>query len=210
MVSVAAQTIKDHEKPYYMSGVPATKKKSAIQEYTQLRNLEYTELIPLPDNAGFVDEDGKIWPPLSTKQQALVNTYFEGMTNAEKAMRAGVKHKRYGLTNFDGAGGLPYLKSPVFKNAILNLRIERDNARNLTRENYMDEVYEMQQRATREKKLTTAAKLLELRGKMAGFFDNKGDEGPKEHTESSKVAEEIKAMMDEIKALKNEKVVSDQ
>jgi hypothetical protein len=74
----------------------------------------------------------------------------------------------------------------------------------------MDEVYEMQQRATREKKLTTAAKLLELRGKMAGFFYNKGEEGPKEHTESSKVAEEIKAMMDEIKALKNEKVVSDQ
>ena len=48
-----------------------------------MKQLTYTPLQPTEDGKGFMDEKGKIWQPLNSKQKKFCREYFKGQTATE-------------------------------------------------------------------------------------------------------------------------------
>ena len=55
-----------------------------------MKKLTYTNLIPTEDGKAFVDQDGKIWQPLNSKQKRFCKEYIKGQTATDAAIKAGL------------------------------------------------------------------------------------------------------------------------
>ena len=54
-----------------------------------MKQLTYTSLMPTEDGKSFIDDKGKIWQPLNSKQKRFCKEYFKGQTATESAIKAG-------------------------------------------------------------------------------------------------------------------------
>ena len=54
-----------------------------------MKQLTYTNLVPAEDGNGFVDENGKIWKQLNSKQKKFCREYMKGQTATQAAIKAG-------------------------------------------------------------------------------------------------------------------------
>ena len=53
-----------------------------------MKQLTYTQLIPTEDGKAYVDDKGKIWQPLNSKQKKFCKEYLKGQTATEAAIKA--------------------------------------------------------------------------------------------------------------------------
>ena len=91
-----------------------------------MKQLTYTSLMPTEDGKGFVDDSGKIWQPLNSKQKKFCKEYFKGQTATEAAIKAGYTKDRKGAKT---QGSVLLNHNPVVKNYLIDLEIaasERD------------------------------------------------------------------------------------
>ena len=61
-----------------------------------MKKLTYTHLVPTEDGKAFVDQNGKTWQPLNSKQKLFCKEYIKGQTATEAAIKAGYTKDRKG------------------------------------------------------------------------------------------------------------------
>jgi hypothetical protein len=61
-----------------------------------MKQLSYTPLIPTEDGNAYMDDKGKIWQHLNSKQKKFCKEYLKGQTATDAAVRAGYTKDRKG------------------------------------------------------------------------------------------------------------------
>ena len=61
-----------------------------------MKALTYTPLLPTEDGTAYVDDKGKIWQPLNSKQKKFCKEYIKGQTATDAAVKAGYTKDRKG------------------------------------------------------------------------------------------------------------------
>ena len=85
-----------------------------------MKQLTYTNLVPAEDGNGFVDENGKIWKQLNSKQKKFCREYMKGQTATQAAIKAGYTKDRKGAKT---QGSVLLNHNPVVRNYLIELEM---------------------------------------------------------------------------------------
>ena len=82
-----------------------------------MKKLIHTTLMPTEDGKASVDDKGKIWQPLNSKQKRFCKEYLKGQTATDAAIKAGYTKDRKGAKT---QGSVLLNHNPVFETTSLS------------------------------------------------------------------------------------------
>ena len=132
-----------------------------------MKQLKYTALVPTEDGKAFVDNDGKIWQPLNSKQKKFCKEYIKGQTATESAIKAGYTKDRKGAKT---QGSVLLNHNPVVRNYLIELEISATEKEAISLENHLSTLHDLREEAKDQGQISAAITAEVHRGKAGGLY----------------------------------------
>ena len=132
-----------------------------------MKQLSYTSLTPTEDGNSFVDNNGKIWQPLNSKQKLFCKEYFKGQTATEAAVKAGYTKDRKGAKT---QGSVLLNHNPVVRNYLIDLEIAASQKDAVSLENHLSTLHDLREEAKDQGQISAAITAEVHRGKAGGLY----------------------------------------
>ena len=132
-----------------------------------MKQLAYTSLLPTEDGKAFVDDKGKIWQPLNSKQKLFCKEYFKGQTATDSAVRAGYTKDRKGAKT---QGSVLLNHNPVVRNYLIDLEITASQKDAVSLENHLSTLHDLREEAKDQGQISAAITAEVHRGKAGGLY----------------------------------------
>lgn len=132
-----------------------------------MKKLTYTNLVPTEDGKAFVDQHGKIWQPLNSKQKRFCKEYIKGQTATESAIKAGYTKDRKGAKT---QGSVLLNHNPVVRNYLIDLEIAASEKEAVSLENHLSTLHDLREEAKDQGQISAAITAEVHRGKAGGLY----------------------------------------
>ena len=132
-----------------------------------MKQLTYTNLVPAEDGNGFVDENGKIWKQLNSKQKKFCREYLKGQTATQAAIKAGYTKDRKGAKT---QGSVLLNHNPVVRNYLIELEIAASERDAVSLENHLSTLHDLREEAKDQGQISAAITAEVHRGKAGGLY----------------------------------------
>ena len=132
-----------------------------------MKQLAYTSLLPTEDGKAFVDDKGKIWQPLNSKQKLFCKEYFKGQTATDSAVRAGYTKDRKGAKT---QGSVLLNHNPLVRNYLIDLEITASQKDAVSLENHLSTLHDLREEAKDQGQISAAITAEVHRGKAGGLY----------------------------------------
>ena len=138
-----------------------------LQRGVIMKKLTYTNLVPTEDGKAFVDQHGKIWQPLNSKQKRFCKEYIKGQTATESAIKAGYTKDRKGAKT---QGSVLLNHNPVVRNYLIDLEIAASQKDAVSLENHLSTLHDLREEAKDQGQISAAITAEVHRGKAGGLY----------------------------------------
>ena len=132
-----------------------------------MKQLTYTSLLPTEDGNSFVDDNGKIWQPLNSKQKLFCKEYFKGQTATDAAVKAGYTKDRKGAKT---QGSVLLNHNPVVRNYLIDLEIAASQKDAVSLEDHLSTLHDLREEAKDQGQISAAITAEVHRGKAGGLY----------------------------------------
>ena len=132
-----------------------------------MKQLSYTSLIPTEEGNAFVDDKGKIWQPLNSKQKLFCKEYLKGQTATESAIKAGYTKDRKGAKT---QGSVLLNHNPVVRNYLIDLEIAASERDAVSLETHLSTLHDLREEAKDQGQISAAITAEVHRGKAGGLY----------------------------------------
>ena len=132
-----------------------------------MKQLSYTSLIPTEEGNAFVDDTGKIWQPLNSKQKKFCKEYLKGQTATESAIKAGYTKDRKGAKT---QGSVLLNHNPVVRNYLIDLEIAASQKDAVSLEDHLSTLHDLREEAKDQGQISAAITAEVHRGKAGGLY----------------------------------------
>jgi hypothetical protein len=132
-----------------------------------MKQLTYTSLVPTEDGKSFVDNNGKIWQPLNSKQKLFCKEYFKGQTATDAAVKAGYTKDRKGAKT---QGSVLLNHNPVVRNYLIDLEISASERDAVSLETHLSTLHDLREEAKDQGQISAAITAEVHRGKAGGLY----------------------------------------
>ncbi|MAK50670.1 terminase small subunit [Marinobacter sp.] len=132
-----------------------------------MKKLTYTNLIPTEDGKAFIDQNGKIWQPLNSKQKRFCKEYIKGQTATDAAIKAGYTKDRKGAKT---QGSVLLNHNPVVRNYLIDLEIAASEKEAVSLENHLSTLHDLREEAKDQGQISAAITAEVHRGKAGGLY----------------------------------------
>ena len=132
-----------------------------------MKQLSYTSLIPTEEGNAFVDDKGKIWQPLNSKQKLFCKEYLKGQTATESAIKAGYTKDRKGAKT---QGSVLLNHNPVVRNYLIDLEIAASQKDAVSLEDHLSTLHDLREEAKDQGQISAAITAEAHRGKAGGLY----------------------------------------
>ena len=132
-----------------------------------MKKLTYTHLVPTEDGKAFVDQQGKTWQPLNSKQKRFCKQYIKGQTATESAIKAGYTKDRKGAKT---QGSVLLNHNPVVRNYLIDLEIQASEKEAVSLENHLSTLHDLREEAKDQGQISAAITAEVHRGKAGGLY----------------------------------------
>ena len=132
-----------------------------------MKQLSYTSLIPTEEGNAFVDDKGKIWQPLNSKQKLFCKEYLKGQTATESAIKAGYTKDRKGAKT---QGSVLLNHNPVVLNYLIDLEIAASQKYAFSLEDHLSTLHDLREEAKDQGQISAAITAEVHRGKAGGLY----------------------------------------
>lgn len=132
-----------------------------------MKQLKYTALVPTEDGKAFIDNNGKTWQPLNSKQKKFCKEYIKGQTATESAIKAGYTKDRKGAKT---QGSVLLNHNPVVRNYLIDLEIAASERDAVSLENHLSTLHDLREEAKDQGQISAAITAEVHRGKAGGLY----------------------------------------
>ena len=132
-----------------------------------MKQLKYTALVPTEDGKAFIDNNGKTWQPLNSKQKKFCKEYIKGQTATESAIKAGYTKDRKGAKT---QGSVLLNHNPVVKNYLIDLEIAASERDAVSLETHLSTLHDLREEAKDQGQISAAITAEVHRGKAGGLY----------------------------------------
>ena len=132
-----------------------------------MKQLTYTNLVPAEDGNGFVDENGKIWKQLNSKQKKFCREYMKGQTATQAAIKAGYTKDRKGAKT---QGSVLLNHNPVVRNYLIELEMALAERDAVSLESHLSTLHDLREEARDQGQVSAAITAEVHRGKAGGLY----------------------------------------
>ena len=132
-----------------------------------MKQLAYTSLMPTEDGKGLVDDKGKIWQSLNSKQKKFCKEYLKGQTATDAAVKAGYTKDRKGAKT---QGSVLLNHNPVVRNYLIDLEIAASERDAVSLETHLSTLHDLREEAKDQGQISAAITAEVHRGKAGGLY----------------------------------------
>ena len=132
-----------------------------------MKKLIHTTLMPTEDGKAFVDDKGKTWQPLNSKQKKFCKEYIKGQTATEAAVKAGYTKDRKGAKT---QGSVLLNHNPVVRNYLIDLEIAASERDAVSLETHLSTLHDLREEAKDQGQISAAITAEVHRGKAGGLY----------------------------------------
>ena len=132
-----------------------------------MKQLTYTSLMPTEDGKGLVDDKGKIWQSLNSKQKKFCKEYLKGQTATDAAVKAGYTKDRKGAKT---QGSVLLNHNPVVRNYLIDLEISASERDAISLETHLSTLHDLREEAKDQGQISAAITAEVHRGKAGGLY----------------------------------------
>ena len=132
-----------------------------------MKQLTYTQLVPTEDGKAYVDDKGKTWQPLNSKQKKFCKEYLKGQTATEAAIKAGYTKDRKGAKT---QGSVLLNHNPVVRNYLIDLEIAASERDAVSLESHLSTLHDLREEAKDQGQISAAITAEVHRGKAGGLY----------------------------------------
>jgi len=132
-----------------------------------MKQLIYTSLVPTEDGNAFIDDKGKVWQPLNSKQKKFCREYLKGQTATDSAIKAGYTKDRKGAKT---QGSVLLNHNPVVRNYLIDLEISASQKDAISLENHLSTLHDLREEAKDQGQISAAITAEVHRGKAGGLY----------------------------------------
>jgi|TARA_R110000765_G_scaffold87214_2_gene167338 phage terminase small subunit len=132
-----------------------------------MRQLKYTSLVPTEDGSAFIDDKGKVWQPLNSKQKKFCREYLKGQTATDSAIKAGYTKDRKGAKT---QGSVLLNHNPMVRNYLIDLEITASQKDAISLENHLSTLHDLREEAKDQGQISAAITAEVHRGKAGGLY----------------------------------------
>ena len=132
-----------------------------------MKKLTHTTLMQTEDGKAFVDDKGKIWQPLNSKQKRFCKEYLKGQTATDAAIKAGYTKDRKGAKT---QGSVLLNHNPVVRNHRIELEIAASERDAISLENHLSTLHDLREEAKEQGQISAAITAEVHRGKAGGLY----------------------------------------
>ena len=118
-----------------------------------MRQLTYTSLVPTEDGKSFIDNNGKTWQPLNSKQKKFCKEYLKGQTATEAAIKAGYTKDRKGAKT---QGSVLLNHNPMVRNYLIDLEIAASERDAVSLESHLTTLHDLREEAKDQGQISAA------------------------------------------------------
>ena len=132
-----------------------------------MRELTYTPLVPTEDGNAYLDDKGKTWQPLNSKQKKFCREYLKGQTATDSAIKAGYTKDRKGAKT---QGSVLLNHNPLVRNYLIDLEIAASERDAISLESHLGTLHDLREEAKDQGQIAAAITAEVHRGKAGGLY----------------------------------------
>jgi len=132
-----------------------------------MKQLTYTPLVPSEDGNSLIDESGKNWQPINSKQKKFCREYVKGLTATDAAMKAGYTKDRKGAKT---QGSVLLNHNPVVRNYLIELEMSLAERDAVSLESHLSTLHDLREEAKDQGQISAAITAEVHRGKAGGLY----------------------------------------
>ena len=132
-----------------------------------MRELTYTPLVPTEDGKAYIDDKGKTWQPLNSKQKKFCREYLKGQTATDSAIKAGYTKDRKGAKT---QGSVLLNHNPLVRNYLIELEIAASERDAISLESHLGTLHDLREEAKDQGQIAAAITAEVHRGKAGGLY----------------------------------------
>ena len=132
-----------------------------------MKQLTHTPLVPTEDGKAFLDDKGKMWQPLNSKQKKFCKEYLKGQTATEAAIKAGYTKDRKGAKT---QGSVLLNHNPVVRNYLIQLEMQAAEREQISLEKHLGTLHDLREEAKDQGQISAAITAEVHRGKAGGLY----------------------------------------
>ena len=132
-----------------------------------MRELTYTPLVPTEDGNAYLDDKGKTWQPLNSKQKKFCREYLKGQTATDSAIKAGYTKDRKGAKT---QGSVLLNHNPLVRNYLIDLEIAASERDAISLESHLGTLHDLREEAKHQGQIAAAITAEVHRGKAGGLY----------------------------------------
>ena len=132
-----------------------------------MKQLTHTPLVPTEDGKAFLDDKGKMWQPLNSKQKKFCKEYLKGQTATEAAIKAGYTKDRKGAKT---QGSVLLNHNPVVRNYLIQLEMQAAEREQISLEKHLGTLHDLREEAKDQGQISAAITAEIHRGKAGGIY----------------------------------------
>ena len=132
-----------------------------------MRELTYTPLVPTEDGKAYIDDKGKTWQPLNSKQKKFCREYLKGQTATDSAIKAGSTKARKGAKT---QGSVLLNHNPLVRNYLIELEIAASERDAISLESHLGTLHDLREEAKDQGQIAAAITAEVHRGKAGGLY----------------------------------------
>ena len=132
-----------------------------------MRELTYTPLVPTEDGNAYLDDKGKTWQPLNSKQKKFCREYLKGQTATDSAIKAGYTKDRKGAKT---QGSVLLNHNPLVRNHLIDLEIAASERDAISLESHLGTLHDLREEAKDQGQIAAAITAEVHRGKAGGLY----------------------------------------
>ena len=132
-----------------------------------MRELSYTPIVPTEDGKAYIDDKGKTWQPLNSKQKKFCREYLKGQTATDSAIKAGYTKDRKGAKT---QGSVLLNHNPLVRNYLIELEIAASERDAISLESHLGTLHDLREEAKDQGQIAAAITAEVHRGKAGGLY----------------------------------------
>ena len=132
-----------------------------------MRELIYTPLVPTEYGNAYLDDKGKTWQPLNSKQKRFCKEYLKGQTATDSAIKAGYTKDRKGAKT---QGSVLLNHNPLVRNYLIDLEIAASERDAISLESHLGTLHDLREEAKDQGQIAAAITAEVHRGKAGGLY----------------------------------------
>ena len=132
-----------------------------------MRELTYTPLVATKAGNAYLDDKGKTWQPLNSKQKKFCREYLKGQTATDSAIKAGYTKDRKGAKT---QGSVLLNHNPVVRNYLIELEMSLAERDAISLESHLGTLHDLREDAKDQGQIAAAITAEVHRGKAGGLY----------------------------------------